>query len=179
MLPDRIRRLAHSVVLRVFRVLPPPVRRGLVRAGTPSYTVGAVCVIEHEGTVLALRQPHRPGWSLPGGLLERGEGPGEGVEREVAEETGLRVQVGVPLTAKVNARVHRVDVVYRVVVARLPSVRPGGEAREARWMSPEEMRTDADEPTREILDLLADVLDPDARTGHVGRVVDESADRSR
>jgi ADP-ribose pyrophosphatase YjhB (NUDIX family) len=33
-------------------------------------------------------------WSLPGGLVELGETPAEAVEREVKEETGLRVRAG-------------------------------------------------------------------------------------
>lgn len=151
----RVRRHTYTAVLTVFRWLPAPVRRTLVRLGTPRFTVGAVCAIDHGGALLVLRQPHRRGWSLPGGLLERGEPAAEAVVREVFEETHLQVEVGLPLTVKVNARVRRVDVIYRICVDSRPPARAGGEATEARWLRPEEIMPTADGPTREILEILA------------------------
>jgi ADP-ribose pyrophosphatase YjhB (NUDIX family) len=162
-----VRRRAYAIVLTIFRWLPPPVRRGLVRAGTPSFTVGAVCAIEHHGSLLMLRQPHRPGWTLPGGLLERGETAAEAVVREVFEETHLRVEVGVPLTVKVNPRVRRVDVVFHIAVDSRPDARAGGEATDARWLRPEEVAPTADGPTREVLDLLARATAGGATDGRV------------
>ncbi|MGQ7298168.1 NUDIX domain-containing protein [Quadrisphaera sp. KR29] len=165
--PPGLRRGAQTAVLRAFRATPAPVRRALVRAGTPSFTVGAVCAVEHEGAVLFLRQPHRDGWSLPGGLLDRGEAPGPGVEREVREETGLRVRVGAPVTALVEPQVRRVDVVYRVVVDHRPQVAPGGEARGFAWLAPHEAAEDADAATRSILEGLAQALADGARGGRL------------
>jgi 8-oxo-dGTP diphosphatase len=165
--PARPARLLQTTALVVFRHLPAPLRRTLVRAGTPSFTVGAVCALEHEGRVLFLRQPHRPGWSLPGGLLDRGEDPGRAVRREVREEAGLVVEVGLPVATQVNARVRRVDVIYRVRVPSRPPVAVGGEAREAAWLDPAQVLADCDAPTREILDLLARAAAPQ---GYEGRV---------
>jgi ADP-ribose pyrophosphatase YjhB (NUDIX family) len=91
----------YLFALRVFRRLPAPLRRTAVRLGTPGFTVGAVCLLERDGSLLMLRQPHRKGWSLPGGLLSRGENAAEAVAREVHEETGLRIQVGRPVTVVV------------------------------------------------------------------------------
>jgi ADP-ribose pyrophosphatase YjhB (NUDIX family) len=169
-MPDfitRLLRLAYAVVLTLFRWLPAPLRRALVRAGTPSFTVGAVCVIEHDGALLMLRQPHRQGWSLPGGLLERGERTGEAVVREAFEETGLTIEVGVPLTVQVNPYVRRVDVIYRITVDSRPPVRAGGEARQVRWLRPDEILPTADGPTREILELLDRATVPGAAEGRV------------
>jgi 8-oxo-dGTP diphosphatase len=53
-------------------------------------------VIRTAGKVLLLLRRHPPNagmWSLPGGLVELGETPAAAVEREVKEETGLRVHV--------------------------------------------------------------------------------------
>lgn len=166
-LADRLRKRVYSAALTVFRWLPPPVRRVLVRSGTPSFTVGAVCIIDHDGDFLVLRQPHRPGWSLPGGLLDRGESAAEAVVREVREETGLCVEVGVPLTVQVNGRVRRVDVIYRITVDSRPPVTAGGEASEARWLPPARVLDGADAPTREILDLLTRADRRDARDGRI------------
>jgi 8-oxo-dGTP diphosphatase len=167
----KAQRRAYTAVLTVFRWLPAPVRRTIVRLGTPSFTVGAVCVIDHGGALLVLQQPHRPGWSLPGGLLERGEPAAEAVVREVFEETHLRVEVGVPLTVKVNARVRRVDVIYRILVDGRPEARAGGEATDVGWLRPDEIMPTADGPTREILELLARVTE---RGAAEGRVLSES-----
>ena len=42
--------------------------------------------------------PHKPGvWEIPGGRLELGEDPFEGLRRETQEETGLEVVVRNPL----------------------------------------------------------------------------------
>lgn len=166
-LPPALRRSAETAALTAFRSAPAPLRRALVRAGTPAYTVGAVCVLDHRGSVLVLRQPHRTGWSLPGGLLDRGEGAAAGVEREVREETGLEVRVGPPLTVLVEPGPRRVDVVFRVEVDERPEVVPGGEARGAAWLLPHEVLADADGPTRSILAGVVAALDDGARGGRL------------
>ena len=50
-----------------------------------------------EGRVLLIKRRFEPlagRWSLPGGALEVGETLGEGLAREMKEETGLDVDVG-------------------------------------------------------------------------------------
>lgn len=101
--------------MRVFRRLPRPVRRLIVRAYTPSYTVGAVVALQRsDRTLLLVEQRHSPGWALPGGLLRRGEMPSQGLLREVEEEVGIRLDpASLPLpVAVLTPRVRRVDVVY-------------------------------------------------------------------
>lgn len=157
----------YLTALRVFRRLPAPLRRGLVRAGTPGFTVGAVCLLERDGRLLMLRQPHRLGWSLPGGLLDRGESAAEAVVREVREEVGIEVAVGRPVTVVVDSPLRRVDVVYRVDVDGDIGERIGGEATTARWLVPADV-DEMDAPTRQILDAARDVSDP---AGYLGRVL--------
>ena len=101
--------------LSVFRRLPDPMRRLVVHAATPSYTVGAVAVLRRrDGRIALVRQRHSEGWALPGGLLRRGEATAVGLVREIAEELGLVLEPDdLPLPyAAVNAQVRRVDVVY-------------------------------------------------------------------
>ena len=90
-------------------------RRSIIHAVTPSYTVGAVAVMRRsDGRIALVRQRHSQGWALPGGLLRRGETTGLGLVREIAEELGLTFDpsaLPIPYAA-VNARVRRVDVVY-------------------------------------------------------------------
>jgi 8-oxo-dGTP diphosphatase len=58
--------------------------------------VGVGGVVIHEDRALLIRRgsaPLKGEWSIPGGLLEVGETLEQGVVRELAEETGLDVQV--------------------------------------------------------------------------------------
>jgi ADP-ribose pyrophosphatase YjhB (NUDIX family) len=58
--------------------------------------VGAL-VYDEEHRLLVVQRANEPGrglWSLPGGRVEPGEDDPTAVAREVAEETGLRVEVG-------------------------------------------------------------------------------------
>ena len=101
--------------LSVFRRLPDPIRRSIIHAATPSFTVGAVAVLRRtDGRIALVRQRHSEGWALPGGLLRRGEATGLGLVREIAEELGLTIDpFALPIPyAAVNAQVRRVDVVY-------------------------------------------------------------------
>jgi 8-oxo-dGTP diphosphatase len=132
---------AYRVFLRLFQMLPKLLRRWIVRIASPSYTVGAICVIERpDGHILLVRQAYRRRWGIPGGLLKRGEDPAIGARREVFEEVGMAVElVGAPAVV-VDADPQRVDIVYR---ARPVSLAEVGEARpcspeivEVGWFSP-------------------------------------------
>ncbi|MCK0112872.1 NUDIX domain-containing protein [Ornithinimicrobium sp. F0845] len=165
-----LRRKVGTAALVGFRRIPGPLKRTLVRAGTPSYTVGAVCLVEHDGEVLLLWQPHRLGWSLPGGLLGRGEEPEDAVRREVREEVGLDIEPGDPIAVGVHASTQQIDVIYRVRVAERPQVALATEARKARWWSPAEL-TETDHETRRILELAGSVDHEPAP----GRLVEEAS----
>ena len=104
----------HRVALSVYGALPRRVRRWTVRLVAPSFTVGAIAVIERaDGSLLLVRQAYRSGWGLPGGLLRRGESPADGVRREVAEEVGLAIElIGEPAVV-VDPVPQRVDLVFR------------------------------------------------------------------
>jgi ADP-ribose pyrophosphatase YjhB (NUDIX family) len=59
--------------------------------------VGAL-VHDDEGRLLVVRRAQEPGlgrWSVPGGRVEPGEDDTAAVRREVLEETGLHVLVGI------------------------------------------------------------------------------------
>jgi ADP-ribose pyrophosphatase YjhB (NUDIX family) len=56
--------------------------------------VGVFAAIQDErGWLLLIRRRDVDLWEMPGGRVERGESPGEAIRREVAEETGLDVEV--------------------------------------------------------------------------------------
>lgn len=97
-------------------------------AGSPAPPVvpcvGAV-VHDDEGRLLLIRRGHEPGkglWSLPGGRVEAGESVTAAVEREVLEETGLRVRAGRPVG---RLRIPGPGVVFDVVDLTCTLRRPG------------------------------------------------------
>ena len=150
-----LRRKASTAALVAFRVTPGPLKRAAVRAVAPTYRVGAVCVMEHEGEFLVLWQPHRRGWTLPGGLLGKGETPEDAVRREVREEVGLDIDPGEPVTVRFDPLERGIDVVFRVRVESRPDLDLSTEARKARWTSRQDLGK-ADRDTRGILDVLRD-----------------------
>lgn len=98
---------------RLWARLPVWLRRRIVRIGMPSYTLGSICVIEHEGSLLLVRLSYRQAWGLPGGLLERREGPAAAALRETAEEVGIPVELLGRPTIVVDPEAQRGDIVFR------------------------------------------------------------------
>jgi ADP-ribose pyrophosphatase YjhB (NUDIX family) len=67
---------------------------GFVAYAGSKVTAGAL-VIDDEGRVLLARRAVEPDlgrWDIPGGFLEEGEHPLDGVKRELREETGLDIE---------------------------------------------------------------------------------------
>jgi 8-oxo-dGTP diphosphatase len=162
--PGVLRRTA----LRGYGRLPRRVRLALLHALAPSYTVGALCVIEHvrSGRILLLRQHHRRGWTLPGGLLDRGESAARAVVREVREETGLAIEVGLPFGVVVEPGPRRVDVLFHVPTELLPTPTASSEATHAAWLTIGEAGP-FDEPTSQAFAMFARYLTPGAHRGRL------------
>jgi ADP-ribose pyrophosphatase YjhB (NUDIX family) len=134
----------RKIAFTVFYRLPVHVRRRLVRVVVVKYIVGAVALVRDAeaaapGRLLLLRQPPGVGWSLPAGLLRRGERPIDGCARELAEESGLTLAPEQLEPATPNAVIHNsghwVDVVFEASVpASTATLRvDGAEVLEASW----------------------------------------------
>ena len=114
----------------------------------PRPVVGVGVVVWHGERVLLVRrgQPPRVGhWSLPGGAQELGETVAAAARREVLEETGLVVEIGEVLAAVdlIEREAGRVRYHYTLIdfsaEAPGPELRPGGDAADARWFTPEKV----------------------------------------
>jgi ADP-ribose pyrophosphatase YjhB (NUDIX family) len=141
-----LRRRLVTLGYGVFYLLPPKWRTRIVRLVTPRYVLGSVVLIfdseaEGEGQqrILLLRQPPGRGWSLPAGLLQKGETPVAGACREAAEETGIDLREEQLEPALPNAVVHTngrwVDMVFlsRVPASSTTLAVDGAEVWEAAW----------------------------------------------
>ena len=90
--------------------------------------------LDDEARVLLFRHvfhPHTP-WGLPGGWLNQGESPSEGVLREFKEETGLTAVLSSPLLIENQSRPPHIGIAY------LGRIQPGpmtlsAEIIEAQW----------------------------------------------
>ncbi|WP_052441095.1 NUDIX domain-containing protein [Streptacidiphilus anmyonensis] len=71
-------------------------------ADVPAYLPGiarafpavSAVVTDPEGRILLVRSRNREPWGCPGGVIDPGETPEQAAERELAEETGLRLRAG-------------------------------------------------------------------------------------
>ena len=130
----------------------------------PVPAVGAVVI--HDAAVLLVRRgraPSRGVWAVPGGRVELGETLAEATEREVREETGVRVRAGEPIWSfdtVVRDEAGRVAFHYVIVdlLADYVAGEPCGrdDALEARWARPEELSgLLVSKPTLELLGRIA------------------------
>jgi len=52
---------------------------------------GALVAIWHEGRILLIKKSYRKGWSVPGGMVKKGEAWKKAAVRETFEEVGLQI----------------------------------------------------------------------------------------
>lgn len=144
----------------------PPLREDVARdadvaageTGQPHQRVAAYAVVT-SGLGVLLTQftglTHVPGkWGLPGGGLDHGESPVDGVHREVWEETGQRVVLGDLVTIQSQHWVgrapsglvedfHAVRIVYRATCPEPADIvihDVGGTTADARWVPFDQVR---------------------------------------
>jgi len=174
----------QRLLLRVWRHVPRTLRRWIVRVASPSFTVGAACVVERDdGAILLVRLVYRNGWGLPGGLIKRNEDVADCARREVREEVGLAIELAGQPAVVVDSRPQRVDVVFRArpaTGADPAAVRPRSpEIREVRWVDPGELPTLQHETVSALGALASSVLgdaDVEVREAPAGlRVAAEGA----
>jgi 8-oxo-dGTP pyrophosphatase MutT (NUDIX family) len=69
-----------------------PLRARVFSRPTP-LAAGDAAVIDGRGRILLVKRADNGKWAMPGGALEVGETPAEGVVREVLEETGIDCRI--------------------------------------------------------------------------------------
>jgi 8-oxo-dGTP pyrophosphatase MutT (NUDIX family) len=105
------------------------------------YRIRVAGLLVHDGQILLVQHRNQNFWLLPGGRLDEGESLHECVEREILEETGIKIRPQGPvfLGDFLSGRKHIVDVIFRVDLQTagkaLPRIRIGDDAglADARW----------------------------------------------
>lgn len=165
---DVVLQALHGLLLKIYRRLPRRARLAVVHGVAPSFTVGAICVVEQaDGRVLLVRHSYRRQWGFPGGLLDRGEEIEDCARRESMEEVGLAIELTAEPTVVVAPGPRRVDVVFRCRPAE--GTNPDGveptspEIVEARWFARDELPELQHEAAGALVALARAVGDPGLR----------------
>jgi len=119
----------------------------------------AAALIEKQGRVLIARRktgdPSAGRWEFPGGKIEEGETPEEGLCREILEELDVEIEVGAFLCAfpfgtpprPMELRVYRTRIVSGTVRC--------SDHDQARWVEPADLSAfDLTEPDRRAVERL-------------------------
>lgn len=128
-----------------------PLRAPIFDRPTP-FACGDAAIIDDGGRILLIRRADNGLWAMPGGALEVGETPAEGVLREAFEETGVRCQathlVGVfdSRLCGSTTRHHLYMFVFLCRPLEEPSEPPShaGETLESRWFTGDALPADLD-----------------------------------
>ena len=108
-------------------------------AALPRRVVAAgLLVTDGEGRVLVVKPTYKPGWEIPGGVVEAGETPPDAAEREGREELGVAAPAGrllvVEHQVKPDPKGDSVMLVYDGGSLRGPFALPPDELSEARYV---------------------------------------------
>jgi len=119
---------------------------GFVAWANSAPTACAVCE-DDDGRLLLVRRAHEPFrgfWDIPGGFLDEGEPPLDGLRRELLEETGLEIEPGDYLGAWIDrygdapGAQFTLNLYWRARV--LGGVeRPADDVSELRWFARDEL----------------------------------------
>lgn len=130
--------------------------------GPRSFTVVAAVIRDRAGRVLLTRRPqqtHMGGlWEFPGGKIEDGESPPEALQRELAEELGVEVEVGSPITFAVHEE-EGLRILLLFYAATIAAGRPlGNEGQPVVWVEPRQLASYPTPPAdAELVTRLAEL----------------------
>ena len=106
------------------------------------YVAADIMVVYNNRSILLIKRkfdPHAGTWALPGGFVETEEPLIDAAQRELEEETGLKVDIasfhfrGVYAKPGRDSRFRTLSVVYRVDVSDKAYVMGQDDASEAAW----------------------------------------------
>lgn len=108
--------IPKTILVKLYKWLPVPIsfKKGIVWLVNRRFLVAVQGIILNDkGEVLLLKHTYRKiPWGLPGGWMDY-ENPQTALEREVFEETELKIKSEQVLDAIYNGKPHRVDLIIK------------------------------------------------------------------
>lgn len=149
----------HAMFIDIFggiwKLLSSGMRLKIIRATQKKFTASvAVIITNREGKVLLLEHLWRPGsgWGIPGGFINHGEQPENGVRREIREETGIELEN--LRMVRVRTIDRHIEMLFRAESDDRAEVK-SREIKSVGWFDPEEM---PDEMSRVQKSIVVKVL---------------------
>ncbi|MBI2124105.1 MAG: NUDIX domain-containing protein [Candidatus Wildermuthbacteria bacterium] len=109
-----------------------------------NFRIAVKSFIVQEGKLLVIRRRsddvHKPGqWDIPGGRLELGEDPIEGLKRETREETNLEINIVLPIEVRHFTREDGQKITMIIFLCRLlgGELKLSKEHQEYEWVNAE------------------------------------------
>lgn len=144
------------------------------RRPTPIVT-GDAAIIDDEGRILLIRRADNGKWAMPGGAMEVGETPAEGVIREALEETGVHCEIvslaGVHDSRRIGAEtphhLYMLSFLCRPLSGKDLQTVPltAGEILDRRWFAEADLPEDVDPGHRTRISQAFQVWHGAARAG--------------
>jgi 8-oxo-dGTP diphosphatase len=145
---------------KLWRALPPRVRRWSLRLTQTRFTVTAGALIFNDaGEVLLLKHRFRmgSGWGIPGGFLKLGEQPEEALRRELREEVGLELERVELISTRSFKKPRQVEILFRCRANA--EVKPQTiEVESAGWFSVQSLPTGLPRDQRLVIEREQAVL---------------------
>jgi 8-oxo-dGTP diphosphatase len=144
-------------LLRIWRPLPAPLKQVYLRLRYGWTAVGVAALIRDErGRILLAHRTYSDDepWALPGGWLEGREPIESALERELLEETGLRVRI-VGVAAVERAGFAVVLLMNAELLDPVSAFRASAEVSEVAWFDLAEVRLLSDVNARLLRRALA------------------------
>jgi len=119
----------------------------------PQVAVGAIVFLKDK--ILLVKRKNEPAagqWAIPGGKVKWGETLKSAAEREIYEETRVRIRAGEPVyTLEYIGEPHYIIIdLVAEYVSGVPTA--GDDAQEARWIGRDDLKSlDITDSTRKLL----------------------------
>jgi 8-oxo-dGTP diphosphatase len=137
----------------IWRRTPKTLRRWTMRLTQTRFTVTAAgLIVDNEGRVLLLKHRFRPGsgWGIPGGFIEAGEQPEEGLRRELREEIGLELARADLFATRAFQKPRQIEIIFRCQ-PKGDALPQSMEIRKAAWFLPESLPEGLPEDQRQLI----------------------------
>ena len=143
----------------IWRHAPRSMRRWSMRLTHARFTVTAAGIVfDERGRVLLLKHRFRSGsgWGIPGGFVEAGEQPEEGLRRELLEEIGLELDYAELIHTRTLKKPRQIEIIFHCR-SRGTALPQSMEIRKAGWFTANEIPEGVPQDQRRLIkDFLKD-----------------------